>query len=101
MNNTLKIIVWITAAIAVVSLGTAAVLFFAGGMGGPWEAGSGIDIDERKTVPLSGIGVIEVNTSSTDVYVAASEGDTIDMRLRGTVYSGQADAVPTLTVGRA
>ena len=74
MNNTLKTIVWITTAIAVVSLGIAAVLFFASGMDGLWEPGSGIIVDEQRSLGLSGIGDIEVRTSSTDVYITASEG---------------------------
>lgn len=96
MNNTLKTIVWITAAIAVVSLGIAAVLFFATGTGRPWEPGNGITVDEQRSLGLSGIEDIEVRTSSTNVYIAASEGSTIEARLHGTVYTGQADAIPVL-----
>jgi lia operon protein LiaG len=96
MNDTLKKIVWITAAVAVVSLGIAAVLFFTTGMGGPWEPGKGIIVDEQRSFPSSGIGELEVRTSSTDVLVGTSEGNTVDVRLTGTVYTGQADAVPAL-----
>jgi len=96
MNNTLKKIVWITAAVAVVSLGIAAVLFFATGMGGPWEPGKGIIVDEQRSFASNGIGELEVRTSSTNVFVGTSEGNTVDVRLTGTVYAGQADAIPAL-----
>jgi lia operon protein LiaG len=96
MNNTLKTIVWITAAIAVVSLGVAAVLFFATGMGEPWQRGSGVVIDDQKSFALSGIGELDVRTSSTDLYITASRGDTVEIRLHGTVYAAHPDSIPTL-----
>jgi len=96
MNNTLKTIVWITAAIAVVSLGIAALFFFATGTDRPWEPGNGIIVDEQRSLDLSGIEDIDVATSSTDVYIAASEGNSVEARLHGTVYTGQADAIPVL-----
>jgi lia operon protein LiaG len=96
MNNTLKKIVWITAGIAVVSLGIAVVLFFATGMGGPWEPGKGIIVDEQRSFASSGIGKLEVQTSSTDVFVGTGEGNTIVAHLHGTVYTGQEEAVPAL-----
>ena len=96
MNNTLKTIVWITAAIAIVSLGIAAVLFFATGKGRPWEPGNGTIVDEQRSLDLNGIEDIDVRTSSTDVYITAKEGNTIEARLHGTVYTGQADAIPVL-----
>jgi len=96
MNNTLKTIVWITAAIAVVSLGIAAVLFFATGMVGPWKSGNGISVDEQRSFALNGFDKIEVRTSSTDVHITAGDGDTVDIWQRGTVYTGQADSIPAL-----
>jgi lia operon protein LiaG len=96
MNNTLKTIVWITAVVAIVSLGIAAVLFFATGMGGPWVSGKGFTIDERRSIALSGIADINVRTSSTDVHLTASDGDAVEIWLHGTVYTGEPDAVPAL-----
>ncbi len=100
MNNTLKKIVWITAAIAIVSLGIAAVLFFASGTVRPWEPGNGIIVDEQRSLGSSGIENIDVRTSSTDVYIAASDGNSVEARLHGTVYTGQADAIPVLEAGQ-
>lgn len=101
MNNTLKTIVWITAGVAIVSLGIAAVLFFATDMAGSWKPGNGISVDDRRTSDLSGISHIEVGTSSTDVHIMAGDGDTIDLWLHGTVHTGQADAVPALAAERS
>jgi lia operon protein LiaG len=101
MNNTLKKIIWITTAVAIVSLGIAAVLFFTTGMGGPWESGKGITVDERRSFGLNGIEDIEVRTSSTDVFLGAGEGNTIVTHLHGTVYTGQADAIPALAAEEA
>ena len=78
MNNTLKTIVWITAGVAVVSLGIAAAIFFAGGMQAFWEPGNGISVDEQRSVSIGGIEHIDVNTSSTDVYVSESIAQPIE-----------------------
>jgi lia operon protein LiaG len=96
VKNTLKTIVWITAAAAVVSLGIAAVLFFATGMKGPWVPGNGFTVDDRETLDLNGTKQIDVRTSSTDVHIMAGESDTVQMWLHGTVYTGESDAVPEL-----
>ena len=101
MNKTLKTIVWITAGVAVVSLGIAAVLFFATDMTGSLKPGNGITVDERKSFAIGGIDHINMRTSSTDVYVAAGDGDTIDIRLHGTVYTDQPDAVPALAAEKS
>ena len=99
-KGTLKKIVWITAAVAVVSLGIAAVLFFATGIDRPWESGKGIIVDEKRSFASGGIEKLEVRTSSTDVLVGTGEGNTVDVRLHGTVYTGQAAAVPALAAER-
>ena len=101
MNNTLKTIVWITAGVAVVSLGIASVLFFATGMHGFWEPRGGITVDEQQTFAMAGVDRIDVRTSSTDVYVAPGDGDSIDVRLHGTVYAGDPDEVPALAAGKS
>jgi lia operon protein LiaG len=100
MNNTLKTIIWITTAIAIISLGIAAVLFFATDMTGLWDKGNGLTVDEQEAFDVSGIGKLEVQTSSTDVYLSAGQGNLIEIRLHGTVYTGQADAVPTLAANQ-
>jgi len=96
VNNTLKIITWITAGVAVVSLGIAAILFFATDMAGSFKPGNGITVDERKSFGIGGIDHINVRTSSTDVYVATVDGDAVDLWLHGTVHTGEPDAVPAL-----
>ena len=101
MNKTLKTIVWITAGVAVVSLGIAAVLFFATDMTGSLKPGNGITVDERKSFAIGGIDHINMRTSSTDVYVAAGDGDTVDLWLHGTVYTDQPDAVPALAAEKS
>jgi lia operon protein LiaG len=100
VNNTLKTIVWITTGIAVVSLGIAAVLFFATGSAGSWKPDGDFIVDEYESVALDGIETIDVRTSSTDVYLTSSEGDTVDIRLHGTVYAGQIESVPALAAKR-
>ena len=96
MNNTLKTIVWITAAIAAVSLGIATVLFFATDMREFWEGGSRILVDEQRALDVEGLETLRVRTSSTDVYLAASEDNRIEVRLHGTVTTNQSEAVPVL-----
>ena len=100
-KGALKKIAWISAAVAVISLGIAAVLFFATDMGRPWESGKGIIIDEKRSFASGGIGKLEVRTSSTDVYITESQGNTIVAHLHGTVYTGQAEAVPALAAEQA
>lgn len=101
MNSTLKIITWITAGVAVVSLGIAAVLFFATDMAGSFKPGSGITVEERNSFGIGGIDQINVQTSSTDVYVATVDGDAVDLWLHGTVYTGEPDDVPALAAGKS
>jgi lia operon protein LiaG len=101
VTNTLKTIVWITAGIAVVSLGVAAALFFTSGSAGSWKPDSGITVDEYKSFALDGIETIDVQTSSTDVYLTSSEGGTVEVRLHGTVYAGQIESVPALATERS
>ena len=96
MNNTLKKIVLITAAVAVVSLGIATILFFATSMKGRWELKDGITVDERRTFSLEEIAEINVQTSSTDVLVGKSEGSSIEVYLHGTVYATRSEAITTL-----
>jgi lia operon protein LiaG len=100
VNNPLKTVVWITAGIAVVSLGIAAVLFFAGGSAGSWKPDSAITIDEYESFVPDGIATIDVRTGSTDVHLTAAAGDAVDIRLHGTVYTGQIESVPALAAGR-
>ena len=101
MNDTLKKIVLITAAVAVVSLDIATILFFTTSMKGRWEPKDGITVDERKTFSLEGITEINVQTSSTDVLVGKSEGSSIEVYLHGTVHTSRSEAMPTLTAEQA
>jgi len=96
MNDTLKKIVLITAAVAVVSLGIAAILFFTTGVKGRWEPEDVITVDERRTFSLEGIAEINVQTSSTDVFIRNAEGNSIEVYLHGTVYTRRSEAIPAL-----
>jgi len=98
MNNTLKKIVLITAAVAVVSLGIATILFFTTSMNGAWELKGGVTVDEQETFSLEGIAELNVQTSSTDVLVGKSEGSSIEVYLHGTVHTSRSEAIPTLAV---
>jgi len=97
MNNTLKKIVLITAVVAVVSLGAAAILFFTTSMNRAWELRGGITVDERETFEPAGITEINVRTSSTDVFIGNAEGSSIEVHLHGTVHTSRSEAIPTLT----
>ncbi|UCF98545.1 MAG: DUF4097 family beta strand repeat protein [Spirochaetaceae bacterium] len=96
MNRNLKKIVFITAAVAVVSLGLAAILFFATNVGRAWGLKGGIPVDERRTFFVEGIGDISIRTGSTDVFVGKNEGSSVEIHLYGTVYSAQPEAIPAL-----
>lgn len=98
MKDTLKRIVLITAAVAVVSLGIAAILFFTTKKNGVWELKGGIAVDEQETFSLEGITEINVQTGSIDVFIENTEGSSIEVYLHGTVHTNRSEAVPTLVV---
>jgi lia operon protein LiaG len=98
MNDTLKKIVLITTAVAVVSLGIAALLFFTTNMNRAWELKGGITVDERETFPLEGITEINVQTSSIDVFIGNTEGSSIEVYLHGSVHTRRSEATPILAV---
>jgi lia operon protein LiaG len=98
MNHTLKKIVLITAAVAVVSLGIAGILFFTTSMNGAWELKGGITVDEQQSFLPEGINEINVQTSSIDVFIGNSEASSIEMYLHGSVHSSRSEAIPKLTV---
>lgn len=98
MNHTLKKIVLITAAVAVVSLGIAAILFFTTSMNRAWEPNGGITVDEQESFSPEGINEINVQTSSIDVSIGKAEASSIEMFLHGTVHSSRSQAIPKLTI---
>ncbi len=98
MNDTLKKIVLITAAVAVVSLGIAAILFFTTSMNRAWGLKGGITVDEQETFSPEGIAEIKAQTSSIDVFIGDAEGSSIEVYLHGTVHTSRSEAIPTLAV---
>jgi lia operon protein LiaG len=100
MNNTLKKIVLISAAVAAVSLGIAAVLFFTTGMFSSGRREGGLAVDESDTFSPAGIEEINLSTSSTDVLVGGSTGNSIEVRLHGTVHTTHPEAIPRLSALR-
>lgn len=98
MNHTLKKIVLITAAVAVVSLAIAAILFFTTSMNRAWEPNGGITVDEQESFSPEGINEINVQTSSIDVSIGKAEASSIEMFLHGTVHSSRSQAIPKLTI---
>jgi DUF4097 and DUF4098 domain-containing protein YvlB len=97
MNHTLKKIVLITAAVAVVSLGIAAILFFTTSMNRAWDLKGGITVDEQESFSPEGINEINVQTSSIDVFIGNSEGSSIEIYLHGTVHTSRSEVMPKLT----
>jgi lia operon protein LiaG len=95
-NNRLRNILWITTAVAIVSLGIASVLFFATDMSGLWNPQGGLPVDEQSTFSVEGIEEINIRTSSIDVFVEKGDGESVDIHLHGTVYSGRPESIPTL-----
>ncbi len=94
MNDTIRRIVLISAAVAAVSLGIAAVLFFTTGIYSSGGVKDGFTVDESYSFSPAGIEEINVSTSSTDVLVVGSASESIEAGLHGTVYTTHPEAVP-------
>ncbi|MBN2553641.1 MAG: DUF4097 family beta strand repeat protein [Spirochaetales bacterium] len=98
MKHTLAKVALITAAVAVVSLGIAAILFFTTNIDQGWMLKRGAEVEKRETASLDGITEIDVRSSSVDVLVGANGGDALEVKLHGMVYSDHPEAVPQLIV---
>jgi lia operon protein LiaG len=94
-------VVLVISAVAAVSLGVAAVLFFTTTANLFGQSGAGITVEKRRTFPLEGITEINVRTSSTEVLIRQIRGDTVELYLHGTVRTGRTDAEPELAAERS
>ncbi len=102
MNGSLKKIVLIVAAVAVVAGAAAAVIGLLGGITPRQAGGVGIgpgrteNVDQAKTLSLSGVDRIEISVVSSDVSVTESADGSVTARLTGSVGASGAFAVPEL-----
>ncbi len=98
MNEKLKKIVIITAAVAVASLAIATILFFTidNRRGWDWTEPGGIEVKESESFSLQGLAEINVQTSSTDVLIIESAGNSLELLLHGSVFTGRKEAIPHL-----
>lgn len=101
-KNTLTRVVVITAIVAVVALGLAAVIGFAAGGFSPRQFGrSGVAVDERKTLSLDGIDLVSIVWVSGKVRIVEGAGSSVEAWVHGTVGTGNPDAVPRLVAERS
>lgn len=100
MNESLKRIVLIVAAVAVVAVAAAAVVALLGGITPRSAAGVGPGrtetVDQVKTLSLSGVDRIEVEVVSSDVTVTESADGSATARLTGSVGASGSIVVPEL-----
>ena len=94
-------VVMITAAVAVASLGIAALIGFAvGGFHPARFGGTGMAVDERKSLPLDGVAEIAITAVSEDIRIVEGTGDSVEAWYHGTVGTSRSDAVPRLVAER-
>jgi lia operon protein LiaG len=100
-KNTLPRIVIVTAIVAVVSLGIAALIGFTAGGFDPREAGRpGRSVDERKTISLGAVELLSISSVSEDVRIIEGSSGSVEAWLHGTVGAGSRDSVPRLETAR-
>jgi len=100
-KNTLTRIVIVTAVVAVVSLGIAALIAFLDGGFDQGQAGRmGRSVDERKTLPLDAIELLSISSVREDVQVVEGSSADVEAWLHGTVGAGGRDDAPRLSVAR-
>lgn len=101
-KGALRRIVIITAIVAAGALAIAAIVgFAAGGLSfGRFGGTAGAALDETQALALAGVEAVEIRTVSEDIHVRESSGDSIQVRLHGTVGSTDARAVPHLSAQR-
>ena len=101
-KNTLTRVVVITAIVAVVALGLAAVIGFATVGFSPRQFGrSGVAVDERKSLGLDGVDLISIVWVSGKVRIVEGAGRSVEAWVHGTIGTGKPDAVPHLVVERS
>ncbi len=106
-KSTLTRVVIITAAVAVVSLGIAAIIGVgAGGFGTRLLAGSatpgpgGLRIDERQSIPLDAVDQLAISSVSEDVRIVDGQSASAEAWLHGTVGTTRRELVPRLAASR-
>lgn len=101
-KGTLRRVVIITAIVAAGALAIAAMIgFAAGGLRTARFGGSaGTAFDESRSLPLGGVDLIEIRTVSEDIKILEETGDSIQVRLHGTVGTTDAAAIPHLFAER-
>jgi lia operon protein LiaG len=100
-KNTLTRIVIVTAVVAVVSLGIAALVgFTSGGFDPRRSGGAGRSVDERKTLDLDGVTLLSISSVSEDVRIVEGQSARAEAWLHGTASAGNRDSVPRLETAR-
>jgi lia operon protein LiaG len=96
-KTTLSRVVIVTAIVAGAALALAALIGLAAGNFQPRQFGrTGTAVDERASLPLTGIDQVTVSGVSEDVRVTEGAGDTLEVWFHGTVGAGSRDAIPRL-----
>ena len=100
-KNTLTRIVIVTAIVAVVSLGIAALIgFTTGGYDPRQAAGAGRSVDERKSLALDAIELLSISSVAEDVRIVEGSSGSVEAWLHGSVGGGSRDSVPRLEATR-
>jgi lia operon protein LiaG len=100
-KNTLTRIVIVSAAVAVVSLGIAALVgFTSGGFDRRQAARQGRSVDERKTLDLDGVSLLSISAVSEEVRIVEGQSGSAEAWLHGTVGAGNRDTIPRLETAR-
>jgi len=67
----------------------------------PWAYGSsGRTVDERASVPLDGVSVVAVVSTSDNVRILEGSGAAVEVWLHGSISAGSADAIPHIQAAR-
>jgi lia operon protein LiaG len=101
-KGAIRRIVIITAIVAAGALAMAAIIgFAAGGLSlGRFGGTAGATLDEAQALALNGVKLVEIRTVSEDIRVREGSGDSIQVRLHGTIGSTDPRAVPHLSAQR-
>jgi lia operon protein LiaG len=101
-KNAFTRVVVITAIVAGGCLGIAALIGLAAGGFAPWEfRRTGVTVDERKSLPLTGVDLVALTTIADNIRVIDGKGDSVEAWLHGTAGAVNPDAVPHLVAERA
>jgi hypothetical protein len=101
-KGTLRRVVIITAIVAAGALVIAAIIgFAAGGLRTVRFGGSaGTAFEESKSLQLGGVDLIEIRTVSEDIKILEGTGESVQVRLHGTVGTADGAAIPHLSAER-